>query len=721
MTSLGRRRFLQMAGGVAGATLSGHVLPESVRRALEVPPNRHTGTIRDVEHVVILTQENRSFDHYFGTLRGVRGFADPRPFRFPGGDTVWHQPHATVRTRLYKSRGVAANIGHVLPFHVDTSKTGDHQDGTDHSWSTGHLAWNHGKYDQWVNQKQDVLTMGHLQREDLAFHYALADAFTICDGYFSSVPADTAINRIFLWSGTADPRNVMGSRPNGPGLEERAKVNGYTWTTYPERLEAHGISWKVYQGGTGEPGSPTDNFTDNSLEFFANYQVAEGADPAGPLVRKGVSWNTLKDLREDVQRDRLPQVSWVVAPYKYSEHPAASAVDGAFYIDRLIEALTSHPASWSKTVLFINYDENDGLFDHVVPPMPPPGSECNRHGMVSESLVASLQDEFLDLDVHPSMNHPLIPGADPGGRQPIGLGTRVPMLIVSPWTTGGWVCSQTFDHTSVLQFLEARFGVAEPNISAWRRAICGDLTSAFDFSRTPDVAMPDLRLPETHRDAHAAITAPAKGSMPRQEPGLRPARPIPYHWTVNHRLDGAAGLFWLELVNTGRAGAAFYIYDNAAPAEPPRRYSVAAGDTLSDCWPLHDGHMAYDATLHGPNGYLCHVRGEAGEVSGDRASVEVRLRYDPERQQITVALANVGAQRCDARVGDAYADLPSSRHVLEPGGLAESVWNVGDSHGWYDLSVTLDESKIYLRRFAGHLESGRPSTSDPGPLKILPD
>ena len=713
MTSPERRRFLQLASGAVGAALSAQALPASLRRALQIPAQRRTGSIRDVEHVVILMQENRSFDHYFGSLRGVRGFSDPRPLHFPNGRPVWYQPNATVYTPQFNACGVPADADYVLPFHVDTRECGDHQRSTDHSWSTGHLAWNHGRYDQWITQKQDVLTMGYLRREDLAFHYALADAFTICDSYFSSVPADTAINRIYLWSGTADPNNVLGRIPNGPGLAERPRVNGYTWTTYPERLQAAGIRWKLYQGGTGEPGSPTDNFTDNSLEFFANYQVEEGADPNGPLVRLGVSQHTLKELRDDVLKGQLPQVSWIVAPFKYSEHPSASAVDGAYYISQVLDALTADPASWSSTVLFLCYDENDGLFDHVVPPMPPAGNARNASGMVSPSLAGSLHDEFLDLDVNRSMIHPLVPGADPGGRQPLGLGMRVPMIVVSPWTTGGWVCSQTFDHTSVLQFLEARFGVAEPNISAWRRAMCGDLTSAFDFSLRPDTRMPELRQPESHPALFAPIIAPAVPSMPAQERGLRPARPIPYQWQIVPRVDAATGRLWLDFRNSGKAGAGFYVYDRTQPDGYPRRYSIAAREAVSDYWPLRAGELAYDLVVHGPNGYLCQARGES--PAPDRgALVEVKLAYRMAPCQLRIALANTGARACSARIVEAYTGMVSEL-ALPPGATIKHTCDLGTSQGWYDLAVTITDSDTYLRRFAGHLETGKPSTSDPKP------
>ena len=200
--------------------------------------------------------------------------------------------------------------------------------------------------------EQDVLTMGYLKRQDVSYHYALAEAFTVCDAYFCSVHANTCPNRIYLWSGTCDPRNVMGRKANGPGLEERSHTNGYTWTTYPERLEAAGITWKLYQGGTGERGTPTDNYTDNSLEFFAAYQVKEGAAPNSPLVKKGVTNHTLKDLRDDVIAGKLAQVTWIVAPYKYCEHPEASPTDGHISFTRCLRRLRKTPTSGAELFCF---------------------------------------------------------------------------------------------------------------------------------------------------------------------------------------------------------------------------------------------------------------------------------------------------------------------------------------------------------------------------------
>nr|WP_184218316.1 phospholipase C, phosphocholine-specific [Granulicella aggregans] len=701
-----RREFLKMSASSMGLSM----LSPSIARALNIPAKRVTGTIQDVQHVVILMQENRSFDHYFGSLRGVRGFADPRPARMPGGNSVWHQPVATNFTKHYQARGLTPGVEHVLPFYLNPRLTTEYQAGTDHGWSSGHQAWNNGHWNRWVNAKQDTLTMGHLKREDVSFHYALADAFTVCDSYFCSIHANTAPNRIALWSGTIDPANRLGVKPNGPGIEERGEKNGYTWTTYPERLEKANVSWKVYQGGSGEPGTPTDNYTDNSLEFFSNFQVAEGAKPDSSLVQKGVSTNTLRDFRNDVVTGHLPQVSWIVAPYKYCEHPEASPTDGAHYISLVLDALTASPEVWSNTVFLINYDENDGLFDHVVPPMPPVPAGRNKNGLVSAGLTESLRDELLDVDHIDHTFDSKLPEADLAGLQPVGLGPRVPMLVISPWSTGGWVCSQVFDHTSVLQFLEARFGVSEPNISQWRRSVCGDLTSAFDFTHKPATGRVfSLKPPQAVLSQHQPYQVPVVQAMPEQEPGVRPARALPYEFYVDCQVDHSARSVELSLVNQGKAGAAFYVYREDQPNQEPRRYTVASGDTLSDLWTTAVD-APYCLIVQGPNGAHC-------EASGSHESgteLEAKLRGVHGKRSCTVALENKGSQPAVVTIHDRYGKAAPRTLTLQPHQSLDIPHDASASQGWFDLSVTVQTEPGLLRRFAGHIEDGRPSSSDPG-------
>jgi phospholipase C len=384
-----------------------------------------------------------------------------------------------------------------------------------------------------------------------------------------------------------------------------------------------------------------------------------------------------------------------------------------------MEALTSNPEVWSKTVLFLNYDENDGQFDHIMPPMPPMTNQPNAQGMVSKDLAESLGDEFLDLDKYPENKRPLIPNADPGGVQPIGLGPRVPMLIISPWTTGGWVCSQLFDHTSVLRFLEARFEIPEPNISAWRRSLCGDLTAAFDFSGTPDTGVVRFEVPKLLKSLHQPYHVPAVQSMPQQEPGTRRARALPYELFVHSRLKDqqthtVGEKVWLDFANTGESGAAFYVYDGRRPEDNPRRYTVSAGDSLSDYWPTTDTQGAYDLSVYGPNGYFCRFRGNASEAaSHDKPNPEIRVNYDVAAGDVTLSLVNTGSIPCSLTIANTYGGTPHT-YTLKPGKSMDDHWPLASSSAWYDLSVTVAESPEFLRRFAGHVETGRPSTSDPG-------
>jgi len=421
-----RRRLLKGAAQLASVAAASTLMPPNVRRLLAQGPPRH-GSMRDVKHVVVLMQENRSFDHYFGMLAGVRGFGDPNAMKLPSGRSVFYQPDSQNPN------------GYMLPFHLDTHATNAQKiPSTSHAWSVQHQAWNGGRMDQWLpahraaDGKNGPICMGYYKREDIPFQYALAEAFTICDSYHCSVFGPTWPNRMYWFTGTIDPDG----RNGGPILDNVAPKNGYGWTTYPERLEKAGVSWKVYQHLNDSEGF-------NMLRSFTNFQ---NADPGSRLYTRGIAASPEGQFEYDALNDKLPAVSWLCPTYTTSEHPHNLPADGADFVASKIDAIAANPDVWAKTAFILNYDENDGLFDHVAPPVPPPGTP----------------HEFVD-------------------GLPIGGGFRVPCIIVSPWTTGGWVCSQPFDHTSVVQFLEKFTGVREPNISEWRRQTFGDLTSAFRF------------------------------------------------------------------------------------------------------------------------------------------------------------------------------------------------------------------------------------------------
>ncbi|MCO6000321.1 phosphocholine-specific phospholipase C [Actinoallomurus rhizosphaericola] len=674
--TIDRRRFLQVAGGTAAMT----ALSTSIARAAEIPAARRSGTLRDIEHIVVLMQENRSFDHYFGTLRGVRGFGDPTPVTLPSGKPVWYQSDGTKD---------------VLPFRPDATDLGLRflQD-LDHSWNGGHAAWNNGAYDRWVPAKT-ATTMAYLTREDIPFHYALADAFTICDAYHCSMLGPTDPNRYYMWTG------YTGNDGKGGGPVLGNDEAGYSWTTYPERLEKAGISWKIYQDAgdgldaKGFWGWTNDayigNYGDNSLLYFTQYQNARPGDPLYERARTGTDAKNGQGLfdilKADVTAGRLPQVSWIAAPEAFTEHPNWPANYGAWYIAQVLDALTANPDVWSRTALFITYDENDGFFDHAVPPYPPTSPAQGRS----------------TVDVTGEVYHQAGSGTNVTG--PYGLGQRVPMFVVSPWSKGGWLCSEVFDHTSIIRFMERRFGVREPNISAWRRAVCGDLTSAFDFGRTAAAmpALPDTRgylPPDRDRHPDYVPKPPAHPALPRQERGLRPARPLPYDLAADGRAS-STGLV-IDFAEHGTVAAVFHI-TSASHAGGPWTYTVGRGSRLSATW----GPGPYDVEVHGPNGFLRRLAGPGG------AGPEVTARHEGAGEQVRLVLTNGGEQPVRLTVKDAYGDERPVTYRLRPGGRAVHVASARRRHGWYDLSVTSDHDKTFVRRLVGHVETGRPSTSDP--------
>jgi phospholipase C len=495
---LTRRQVITAGAGGGAALLAGGSLGRALA-AGDTFANRHLRS--QVKHVVVLLQENRSFDTYFGALRGVRGFDDPTAVTLPSGKPVFYQPAPNA-------------VGCELPFHMDTTKTSSAcVADLSHSWLALHSARDGGKMDGWIGAMtaadgptNGLLTMGYYTRDDIPWHYALADAFTTGDGYHCSVMGPTNPNRLYWLTGTVDPNGR-----NGGPVVDNSETPPYTWPTYPERLEAAGISWRLYQ--------ELNNYDDNPLAWFQQYQTAA---KSSPLYRRGIApQNSLVDrFAEDVATGRLPQVSWIIGPDYTTEHPSYLPAEGAQFMNQIISALRDNPDMWRKTVLLISYDENDGYFDHVPPPTAPLGTP----------------GEY----VNP------VPPAAHGISGPIGLGFRVPLLVVSPWSAGGYACGDTFDHTSTLRFIERLFGVREPNISEWRRRTCGDLLSAFDFS-TPPAEFPDLpspdALPNPGNPANVnaeetecfvqpggsgnpppAPPDPHAQTVPRQEPGTRPRR-----------------------------------------------------------------------------------------------------------------------------------------------------------------------------------------------------
>ena len=754
-----------LTGGVA---LS-ESLHASILKAARIAPEPGS-SFEDAEHIVFLMQENRSFDHMFGTLQGVRGFNDPRAIRLPNRNKVWLQTNAKKET--------------YVPFHLDINNTkATWMSDLPHSWPDQQDARNQGHYDNWLEAKKSPrkeyrempLTLGYYNRQDLPFYFALADAFTVCDQNFCSALSSTTPNRIHFWSGTLRDRNdpKMFARVWN---SDAKPWNLAHWKTFPERLEDLKLSWKVYQNDLYKQGLPPeketwlDNFGDNTLENFAQYHVDAYQkekynsltpeqkslhDRAFTTNRHDPDYRELQTLkyddngverelevpkgdvlyqfREDVKNGNLPLVSWLVPAGKFSDHPGHPWY-GAWYISEVINILTENPEVWKKTIFILTYDENDGYFDHV-PPYVPPHPDKPDTGKLSAGLDARAE-WVTSVDQQSEKDKARI--------APIGLGYRVPMIIASPWTRGGWVNSEVFDHTSSLRFLEKfvekKFGkqIRETNISAWRRTICGDLTSAFrTYEDKKEEALPFLEKDPLIQKIHKArfkkepsnfrpltleemaeINADKQGTlMPVQETGIRRSSALPYAPEVNGRMR-ADGQFEMDfhvsdqLFGTKTAGSPFIVYKYPV-SDVPRNYAVSPGDRLKDEWSGFNLGQ-YHLTVQGPNGFFREFKGSDSirgfEVSVVHHSREI-LRKQRPVLQVTLQLPSAQDLEC-VLVHHAYG---YKNEVIAPKKKGNTIaLDFSKSYGWYDFSVLIkkgDKSAEY--RYAGRVETGRAGYSDP--------
>jgi phospholipase C len=531
---LTRRQLMERLGMVgAGAFVSQSALSWMTGTSWASVVDRATKTkpagsdLEAVEHIVFLMLENRSYDHYFGAYPRGRGFND-------------HPKHSLgVFAQDYPGGSNVVPKQKLLPFHL-TSNGLECTDDLTHDWGPMHECWNHGKMDSWVKvhtQPQwegakGAMTMGYFERAQLPFHWALADKFTLGDAYHCSILGPTHPNRLMATSGSIDPAGLHG----GPVVATNGSNDtmwNCTWTTVQELLEDKGVSWKVYTpsnaGVTGRYASlskyltwdpsfydPTVTtnlaLTDGVLPYFKAFQQS-----GTPLFQKAFKQTFPNDFAADVKSGKFPSVSWIIPPLGFDEHPSGSPLNGQWFVSLVLDELTSNPKVWAKTALFIMYDENDGWFDHVAPPTAPAGTP----------------GEYLTTGTFPSGE----PNPETLGiAGPLGLGVRVPLLVVSPFSRGGHIAAEVFDHTSQLKLISKRFGVEVPNVSAWRRRTVGDLTSTL-FNSKHDTSVP--KLPRTSIAFAASGPAsyagqwtesggfgpsiPTKQRMPNQSGGSEPA------------------------------------------------------------------------------------------------------------------------------------------------------------------------------------------------------
>lgn len=775
-----RREFLEKSSILLAGLGTSSVLHPAILKALAIEPAAQS-TFYDAEHIVILMQENRSFDHAFGTLKGVRGFLDKRTFIKQDGHSAFFQKENTGK--------------YAAPARLDLRNTkSTWMSSLPHSWENQQQAFNKGKYDQWLqakasgneNYKNIPLTLGYYNREDLPFYYQLADAFTIFDQYFCSSMTGTTPNRLFHWSGTLREQQNGKSKANVINDDiDYDKARQAKWKSFPEILEEQNVSWRIYQneislpkGLSGEQEAWLSNFTDNPIEWFSKYNVkfskgyyqhipnmiaslkqeilkkpgqkeklekliAElqedqvkyhpdnyaklssmeknlhekafttnsndpdyhnleiGTDENGErlVVPKG---DVLFQFRKDVEEKKLPLVSWLVAPEHFSDHPG-SPWYGAWYISEVLNILTKDPEMWKKTIFIINYDENDGYFDHVIPFAPPlnPSQPVDINGKSGVEYVNKAQEYMSD---------PTLKDYEKA-EGTVGLGYRVPMIIASPWTKGGFVNSEVSDHTSVLQFLEKfimkKFSknVHIDNISEWRRAVCGDLISAFNAPNIKAPQMDYLDQKDYAKTINAAKNKPVpqlkwysenelkNGLLEIQEKGLKPSNPLPYNFHVNIGGDK------ITMTNLKENGVPLHVYDRTQfnSSHYYFSYTLYSGQELSHPT-VQTG--IYDYEVFGPNGFFRKFKGNNIPES------EIILINNTSKNQVELMVKN--GKKGSITLENLYEKSKKTVAIQKP--EEKIVIDLSPFKGWYDLKVTSGE---HIWHFAGRIETGKTSVSDP--------
>ncbi len=718
MTKIDRRKFIQITAASGAVALS---WPALIQKALAVEANNVKGSIEDVEHIVILMQENRSFDHYFGTMRGMRGYGDRFPIPLESGERVFHQSDGEKIVPPYHADKNSSNAGFIK--------------GTPHNFPDMQAAWNQGKYGYWPLYKTPY-SMAYYTREEIPFQYALAESFTASDAYHCSVATGTDPNRIIFWSGSnfdpdkraagvnctdvdSEPVNlrcwIKGEMPE-PGYTYQG--NAFTWPTIPDVLEEAGISWRIYQ-------DPNNNWT-GAMHGCLAFESFRKAKPGSAIYENGMKEWTLEDLKEHVVQGTLPAVSWVLPSKDDSEHPGApsSPYRGGDFIHQVLEALTTNPDVWSKTVFFLTFDENNGLFDHIpAPAVPSYDADGNLMGKSTLDLSGmyfnsgkedsdAARETLREGEEVPYRQYLDERDTISGPIRPWGFGPRVPLYIVSPWSRGGWVHSEVADHTSVGQFIEKRFGVTLPAISPWHRAIASDLVSAFDFETPNDPHFPDMPDTSNHASLDAAsrllpLASPPETPTPLyQELGSRYSRALPYKLHVNYDFTDQDSVR-LSFQNTGEAGVVFHVYDLHHLDLIPRRYTVEAGKELTDEWNTEAQAGSYDLEVYGPNGFFRKLKGNIS-----KSFLQTDIDFDEKNTKIYVNITNQGAERLKISMKDnAYGYAGLDPRDLEPSHSLRLEWSLDKSGNWYDF--TLHSSAEFMYRLAGRLETGVDSISDP--------
>ncbi|OAA57415.1 non-hemolytic phospholipase c [Niveomyces insectorum RCEF 264] len=458
----------------------------SVMLALMASSANAASSLAGIKHVVMIMMENRSFQHYFGTMAGVRGFADPN-VQMNGNRSVWYQDVT----------GLTDKADYLLPYWLNYEQSEENYNKSQclcagaNNWIPTQQAMNNGLNNMWPKYATPQ-SWGYFKRQDIAYHFALAESYTVGDMYHAAITSNTDPNRWYWQSGTI---NVPGGKtPLGAGgvVLDDNQANGCVatnldclplqWPAFAQYLDEAGIDWRSFQNSW-------DWATNNGLFYFQAFQEAA---VNSSLYQRGLAFdgdNGLDAFRAAAAAGTLPEVSWAFPPGSLQEHPPNTPQDGAWWINQIVDAAI-HGKDKDDTVILLNWDEGGGWGDAVLPIISPKGTP----GEWFEDPYGQLGYTFS------------------------GPGIRIPLIMISPYTRGGHVFTERGDHSSILLFLEQYLAArgysnitAKAQMSDWRREHQSNLVNAFDFEnlvnrlliliwfarRQPDFSIPDLPQPAT--------------------------------------------------------------------------------------------------------------------------------------------------------------------------------------------------------------------------------
>lgn len=447
-------------GTDSGSDVSGGDAPPADDDATSQPDGDNRGDggsvgFHKIKHVIVIMQENRSFDHYFGTFPGAEGI----PMDGNGVPTVCvNDPNSKTCVKPYRLKADKNVGGPHGSGNAIADVNGGKMDGFIAQAEQGKQGCGDPNDPQCVNGTV-IDVMGYHTAEEIPNYWAYAENFVLHDHMFQPNASWSLPQHLFMVSGWSascsslhDPMTCK-SDLNSPGGGTVTKRGVFPWTDITYLLHHAGVTWKYYLGEGSDPHCGNDPEDCQPVQQIPNVPSIWNPLPDFDTVKDdGELGNVVAfdQFYQDLQEGKLPAVSWINPGGEVSEHPVALVSAGQGYVTALINAVMKSPY-WESCAIFLSWDDWGGFYDHVVPPR------------VDEN----------------------------------GYGLRVPSLVISPWAKKGYIDKQVLSHDAYLKFVEDVFlggqridpsSDGRPDSRGTVRESVpqlGDLRNDFDFSQAP--------------------------------------------------------------------------------------------------------------------------------------------------------------------------------------------------------------------------------------------